>query len=184
MCLRGSSSTYHELGSSFNAVLTCMVLLVQKVNTAVHSPAKLHVHPCLYASFSVGLSGHQNLKCVSILITFLLAMTKFQTRSSLMGRWIWGQFGGRAHQKRDRDALVAGAAPAVEAGIQGYNSWKYQEAERRQEAGRATDLKVYPQGFSLSPTSQRFPQSPRQCHQVGTKYSITSACGDILHFKP
>lgn len=93
MCLRGSSSTHHELGSSFNAVLTCMVLLVQKVNTAVHSPAKLHVHPCLYASFSVGLSGHQNLKCVSILITFLLAMTEFQTRSSLMGRWIWGQFG-------------------------------------------------------------------------------------------
>lgn len=95
-----------------------------------------------------------------------------------MGRLIWGQFGGTAHQGRDRDALVAGAAPAVEAAMQGYKSWKYQEAER------ATNLKVYPQGFSLSPTSQRSPQSPRQCHQVGTKYFITSACGDILHFKP
>lgn len=164
--------------------LTCMVLLIQKVSSAVHSPAKLHVHPCLYASPSVGLSGHQNLKCMSILITFLLAMTKFQTRSYLMGRLIWGQFEGMAHKGRDRDALVAGVAPAVEAGIQGYNSWKYQEAERRQEAGRATNFKVYPKVFSLSPTSQRFPQSPRQCHQVGTKYSIASVCRGILHFKP
>lgn len=35
--------------------LTRMVLLIQKVHSAAHSPAKLHVHPCLYASPSVGI---------------------------------------------------------------------------------------------------------------------------------
>lgn len=82
--------------------------------------------PVFTLSLLLELSGHQKLECVSILITSLLVMTKFQTRSYLMVRFIGGQFRGMAHQGRDRDALVAGAAPAVEAGIQGYNSWKYQ----------------------------------------------------------
>lgn len=173
MCLWDSSSTHHELGSSFNAVLTPVVLLILKVSSAVHSPAQPHVYPCLCAFPSVGilLSGHQNLKCMNMLIYFLLAMPKYLTRSYLMGRFILAQFGGTVKQDRDKDEMVAGASPAVEAGMQGYNSWKYQKAERRQDVGRATNLKVYPQVFWLGPTSQRFPEPPRQCRQVGTKCS-------------
>lgn len=69
---------------------------------------------------------------MSILITFLLAVTKYLTRSYIMERFILAPFGSIEHQGRDRNDIVAGAAPAVEAGRQGCNSWKYQEAERRQ----------------------------------------------------
>lgn len=84
---------------------------------------------------------------MNMLIYFLLAMPKYLTRSYLMGRFILAQFGGTVKQDRDKDEMVAGASPAVEAGMQGYNSWKYQKAERRQDVGRATNLKVYPQVF-------------------------------------
>jgi hypothetical protein len=135
-----SSSTHHELGSSFNEVLIWHSGLIQKVNSAVQSPARLHVY--VFPSVGILLSGHKNCKFMSILSTSLLAMTKYITRSFLMEKCVLALFWDAVHQGGDRDVIVAGAAPAVAAGTQGYNSCKYQKAEKRQEVGRATNLKV------------------------------------------